>query len=59
MAAALGAWAGDAIGGRLGVDPVRLGDFHVIAASVVAWAGIVFVEVLFILGPSADEDLDL
>ena len=59
VAAALGAWAGDAIGGRLGVDPVRLGDFHVIAASVVAWAGIVFVEVLFILGPSADEDLDL
>jgi hypothetical protein len=59
VAAALGAWAGDAIGGRLGVDPVRLGDFHVIAASAVAWAGIVFVEVLFILGPSADEDLDL
>ena len=59
VAAALGAWAGDAIGGRRGVDPVRLGDFHVIAASVVAWAGIVFVEVLFILGPSADEDLDL
>jgi len=29
------------------------------AASVVAWTGIIFVEVLFILGPSADEDLDL
>jgi hypothetical protein len=58
VAAALGAWAGDAIGGRLGVDPIRIGDFHVIAASVVAWAGIIFVEVLFILGPAADEDLD-
>jgi len=51
-AAALGAWAGDAIGGRLAVDPLRIGDFHVIAASVVAWAGILFVEVLSVLGPS-------
>ena len=59
VAAALGAWAGDAIGGRRSIDPIRIGDFHVIAASVVAWAGIIFVEVLFILGPSADEDLDL
>jgi hypothetical protein len=59
VAAALGAWAGDAIGGRLGIDPIRLGDFHLMAASVVAWTGIIFVEVLFILGPSADEDLDL
>ena len=30
-----------------------------VAAALGAWAGIVFVEVLFILGPSADEDLDL
>jgi hypothetical protein len=58
VASVLGAWAGDAIGGRLDVDPIRIGDFHVIAASVVAWAGIVFVEVLFILGPSADEELE-
>jgi hypothetical protein len=52
LAAALGAWAGDAIGGRLGIDPIRLGDFHLIAASAVAWAGIAFVEVLAILGPT-------
>ena len=58
VAAVLGAWAGDAIGGRLNIDPVRIGDFHVIAASVIAWAGIVFVEVLFILGPSGDEELE-
>ena len=51
FAASLGAWAGDATGGRLGIDPVRVGDFHLIAASVVAWAGIGFVEVLSILGP--------
>ena len=56
LAAALGAWAGDALGGRLGIDPIRLGDFHLIVASVVAWAGIAFVEVLFILGPSETRD---
>lgn len=52
LAASLGAWAGDAIGGRLAVDPIRIGDFHVLAASVVAWAGIGFVNVLMILGPA-------
>ncbi|MFI5258524.1 MAG: hypothetical protein ACHQ01_02765 [Candidatus Limnocylindrales bacterium] len=52
LAAALGAWAGDAAGGRLGIDPIRIGDFHVLSASVVAWAGIGFVEVLSILGPA-------
>ena len=51
LAAALGAWAGDATGGRLGIDPLRIGDFHLIAASIVSWAGIGFVEVLAILGP--------
>lgn len=52
VAAVLGAWAGDATGGRLGIDPIHVGDFHLIAASIVAWAGIAFVEVLFILGPA-------
>ncbi len=57
LAAMLGAWAGDALGGRLGVDPFRVGDFHVIAASVVAWVGIAFVGVLSVLGPApARED---
>jgi hypothetical protein len=56
LAAALGAWAGDATAGRLGVDPIHIGDFHVIAASVVAWAGILFVVVLSILGPGKGED---
>jgi len=51
LAAFLGAWAGDAIGGRLDVDPLRIGDFHVLAASVVAWLGIGFVAVLAVLGP--------
>ena len=56
VAAALGAWAGDATGGRLGIDPIRIGDFHLIAASVVAWAGITFVAVLSILGPANQEE---
>ena len=56
VAAALGAWAGDATGGRLGLDPVHIGDFHLIAASIVAWAGIGFVLVLSILGPTAIDE---
>jgi hypothetical protein len=55
VAASLGAWAGDATGGRLGVDPIHIGDFHLIAASVVAWAGIIFVLVLSILGTTDKE----
>jgi len=56
VAAALGAWAGDATGGRLGLDPIHIGDFHLIAASIVAWAGIGFVLVLSILGPTAIDE---
>jgi len=37
VAAVLGAWAGDAVGGRIAIDPMRIGDFHLLAASVVAW----------------------
>ena len=51
LAAVLGAWAGDAVGGRLGIDPLRIGDFHLIAASLMAWVGITFVAVISILGP--------
>jgi hypothetical protein len=54
-ASILGAWAGDAIGGLLGVDPFRLGDFHLLSASLLAWAGIAFVEVLLVLGPDGPE----
>lgn len=52
LAAILGAWAGDAIGGRLEIDPLLIGDFHVVAASVVAWVGIGAVVLLANLGPS-------
>ncbi len=52
LASILGAWAGDAVGGRLGVDPLRVGDFHVVSASIVAWIGIAFVAVIAVLGPA-------
>lgn len=50
VAAFLGAWAGDAIGGRLGGDPLRIGDYSVLTASVVAWLGIGVVALLAMLG---------
>ena len=51
VAAILGAWAGDTVGGRMAVDPVRIGEFHLISASIVAWLGIGLVAVLSILVP--------
>jgi len=51
LAAALGAWAGDAIGGRLGLDLLRIGDFRLVAASLMAWVGIAIVAIVAILGP--------
>jgi hypothetical protein len=52
VAAVLGAWAGDAIGARLGFDLLRIGDFRLVAASLVAWVGVGFVSVVSILGPT-------
>ena len=52
VAAILGAWAGDALGARLGLDLLPIGDFRLVAASVVAWLGIAFVSVVAILGPT-------
>lgn len=52
VAASLGAWAGDALGDRLGIDPVAIGDFSLVTASVVAWLGIAMVAIIAILGPS-------
>jgi len=52
-AAFLGAWAGDALAGRLGLDPLQIGDFHLIGASVLAWVGIIAVAIIAVLGPQA------
>lgn len=51
VAAVLGAYAGQALGGRVG-DPLRIGDFSFISASLLAWAGIAVVALLAILGPN-------
>ena len=51
LAAILGAFAGQALGARLG-DPLRLGDYSLIGASVVAWMGILIVAVASTLGPT-------
>jgi hypothetical protein len=50
-AAILGAYAGQAIGLRLG-DPLRIGDFGLLSASVVAWAGMIVVAIVSTLGPT-------
>ncbi len=52
-AAILGAWAGDAISGRLGFDLLTIGDYHLLGASVVAWVGIGLVSIVAVLGPTA------
>jgi len=51
LAAALGAWAGAAVGGRLGLDILAIGDFGLIPASITAWLGIGFIAIIATLGP--------
>ena len=55
VAAALGAWAGAAIGGRIGVDMLKIGDFALIPATILAWVGIGIVAVLATLGPQSQK----
>jgi hypothetical protein len=52
LAAILGAWAGDALADRLGFDVLMIGDFHLLAASVMAWVGIGISSAVAVLGPS-------
>ena len=52
VAAILGAWAGDALGDRLGVTAMSIGDFRLLAASVLAWVGIGISSTMALLGPS-------
>ena len=51
-AAILGAWAGDALGDRLGITLLSIGDFRLLVASILAWAGIGISSAVAILGPS-------
>ncbi len=52
LAAFLGAWAGDELGARLGFDLLRIGDFRLVSASVLAWVGIGMVSLVAVLGPT-------
>jgi hypothetical protein len=58
VAAILGAWAGDAVGARMSIDPLRVGDFHMVSASIVAWLGIGLVAVLAMLAPERPAGAD-
>ena len=51
VAAILGAWAGDTVAFRMAIDPLRIGEFHLLSASFVAWLGIGLVAVLAGLVP--------
>jgi hypothetical protein len=51
VAAIVGAYAGQALGVRIG-DPIRMGDFGLVSASIVAWAGILIIAVASTLGPT-------
>jgi hypothetical membrane protein len=51
-AAILGAWAGDALGDRMGITIFSIGDFRLVAASLLAWVGIGISSAVAILGPS-------
>jgi hypothetical protein len=51
VAASLGAWAGAALGERVGLTMLSIGDFPIIPASILAWVGIGIVAILATLGP--------
>lgn len=51
LASVLGAWAGDTVGARMSIDPLRIGDFHLVSASIVAWLAIGLVAILAVLVP--------
>lgn len=58
VAAVLGAWAGDTVGARMAIDPIRIGEFHLLTASFVAWLGIGLVAVLAVLAPERRDATD-
>ncbi len=53
VAAVAGTVAGNAIGQRTGLELFRIGDFNVVAASVIAQLAMLVVSLLAHLGPSA------
>lgn len=57
LLAITGAWAGDAIGGRVGglFDLLRIGDFRLLPATLGALGGIALVVLISVLGPTRAE----
>jgi hypothetical protein len=53
VVAILGAYAGHALGSRIG-DPLTVGDFGLVWSSVVAWAALVIVAIVSQLSPARD-----
>jgi hypothetical protein len=53
LAAVLGAWAGAAVGSRLGITWLAIGDFPLVPAAIVAWLAIGIVAILTTLGPQS------
>lgn len=51
----LGAAAGDALGGATGLEVIRIGDFHLVAASVGAQVAMLALLLAANVLPSADE----
>ncbi len=56
LAAALGSWAGAAVGAQVGMTFLAIGDFPLIPASIVAWLGIGFVAIVSTLGPDRRQE---
>jgi hypothetical protein len=56
LASALGTIAGNAIGARTGLELVRIGDFHLVAASLGAQLAMLITDLLGQLGPARDAE---
>jgi hypothetical protein len=55
IAALLGTIAGDAVGGRTGLELLRLGDYHLVAASVGAQLAMLVTLLLMALLPQVSD----
>jgi hypothetical protein len=56
VAAVIGVVIGDQVGGRTGLELLRIGDMHIVAASVAAQVLMVAVSLLSALGPIRVEE---
>ena len=52
LAAFLGALLGDALGARMGLTALTIGDFNLLSASIAAWLAIAAVAILGVLVPT-------